>query len=56
MMTNKNCSTCKWGYLSAFNGWTCMDGWGSCGCPVDDETARGGCEDYAPDEDECPKN
>ena len=52
----KNCSTCEYGYFSHFNGWTCMDGWGDSGCPVDDETALNGCEDWKQDTKENEEN
>lgn len=45
----KNCSTCKYGYFSHFNGWTCMNEWGTSGCPLDDETAQNGCDDWEED-------
>lgn len=33
-----------------------MDGWGSSGCPVDDETALNGCEDWKQDTKENEEN
>lgn len=49
IILKQNCSTCKYGYFSKFNGWTCMDGWGTSGCPVDNDTAQNGCDDWEED-------
>ena len=45
----RTCKNCAHAWLSAFNGWVCMDGWGENGVDIPPSLVNKGCYDWEPE-------